>query len=104
MSVMTVTGKIDKSELGITAPHEHIFIDMEVFFTPPDEISAKETAFGPVTIEKLGILKRNPFAVLDNVKMTDKTTQLNELNYFKAAGGKTMVDASTVGLGRDPEL
>ncbi len=104
MPVMTVNGEISASELGITAPHEHIFIDMEVFFTPPAEISAKEIAFGPVTIEKLGILKRNPFAVLDNVRITDEETQLNELNYFKAAGGKTMVDASTIGLGRDPGL
>ena len=104
MPVMTVTGKIDASELGITAPHEHIFIDMEVFFSPPVEIGAKNMAYGPVTIEKLGILKRNPFAVLDNVKMEDEETQLSELNYFKAAGGRTIVDASTVGLGRDPEL
>lgn len=101
---MTVTGKIEASELGITAPHEHIFIDMEVFFTPPDEVSTKEMAFGPVTLEKLGILKRNPFAVLDNVKITDEKTQLDELDYFKSAGGKSIVDASTIGLGRDPEL
>ena len=104
MSVVTVTGKINKDDLGITAPHEHIFIDMSVFFSSPDEIGAKNIAFGPVTIEKLGVLKRNPFAVLDNVKITDEGTQLSELNYFKAAGGKTIVDASTVGLGRDPEL
>jgi phosphotriesterase-related protein len=104
MSIMAVTGKINTNDLGMTAPHEHIFIDMEVFFSPPDEISAKNIAYEPVTIEKLGVLKRNPFAVLDNVKMTDEETQLSELNFFKAAGGSSIVDATSIGLGRDPEL
>lgn len=104
MSVMTVTGPIDKKDLGIVTPHEHIFIDMSVFYQEPEEISAKVRARGPVTIEKLGVLKRNPFAVLDNVQMMDFDTQVEEIVYFKSAGGRTIVDATTVGLGRDPEL
>ena len=104
MSCMTVFGKKDVSELGIVTPHEHIFIDMSVFFTEPEEISAKVTAHGPVTIEKLGLLKRNNFAVLDNVQMMDYETQKNEIMAFKYAGGRTVVDASNHGLGRDPEM
>lgn len=104
MPVMTVLGKVEASELGVVTPHEHIFIDMSVFFQEPEEISAKLVAHGPVTIEKLGVLKRNPFAVLDNVQMMDKQTQIDEINYFRFAGGKTVVDASNHGLGRDPEL
>ena len=104
MSVMTVLGKVDASELGVVTPHEHIFIDMSVFFQEPEEVSARQIAHGPVTIEKLGLLKRNPFAVLDNVQMMDKQTQIDEINYFRFAGGKTVVDATNHGLGRDPEL
>ena len=104
MSVMTVTGRVEKKDLGIITPHEHIFIDMSVFYQEPEEISAKVRAAGPVTIEKLGVLKRNPFAVLDNVRMMDYATQVEEINCFKVAGGRTVVDATTVGLGRDPEL
>lgn len=104
MSVMTVMGPVEKKDLGIITPHEHIFIDMSVFYQEPEEISAKVRASGPVTIEKLGVLKRNPFAVLDNVRMMDLSTQLEEIGYFKSAGGRTIVDATTVGLGRDPEL
>lgn len=104
MSVMTVLGKVNASELGVVTPHEHIFIDMSVFFMEPEEASAKVMAHGPVTIEKLGVLKRNPFAVLDNVQMMDKQTQIDEINAFRFAGGKTVVDASCHGLGRDPEL
>ena len=104
MSVMTVTGRADKKDLGIVTPHEHIFIDMSVFYQEPEEISAKVRARGPVTIDKLGILKRNPFAVLDNVQMMDLRTQLDEIGFFKSAGGRTVVDATSVGLGRDPAL
>lgn len=104
MSVMTVRGKVQAGDLGIVTPHEHIFIDMSVFFSEPDAVSDKVMAHGPVTIDKLGVLKRNPFAVLDNVQMLDRQTQIDELNCFRFAGGKTVVDASTVGLGRDPAL
>lgn len=104
MAVMTVKGPVNGQSLGIVSPHEHIFIDMSVFYQEPEEISAKVRARGPVTIEKLGVLKRNPFAVLDNVQMTDFETQIKEIEYFQNAGGCTVVDATTVGLGRDPEL
>ena len=104
MSVMTVTGRVDRRDLGLITPHEHIFIDMSVFYQEAAEISAKVRARGPVTIDKLGVLKRNPFAVLDNVQMMDFQTQLQEIGYFKSAGGRTVVDATTVGIGRDPEL
>jgi phosphotriesterase-related protein len=104
MSIQTVSGKIGKDDLGIVSPHEHIFIDMKVFFTEPEEIEAKNHAYKKVTIDKLGILKRNPFAILDNVQVMDEDTQVEELMYFKYAGGKTMVDATTFGIGRSPEL
>lgn len=104
MSVQTVFGKVDKDDLGIVSPHEHIFIDMKVFFSHPEEIGAKNYAYEKVSIEKLGVLKRNPFAMVDNVQMMDEQTQFEELMYFKYAGGRTVVDATNVGLGRDPEL
>lgn len=104
MSCMTVLGKKDCKDLGIITPHEHVFIDMSVFFQEPEEISAKVMAHGPVTIEKLGVLKRNPFAVLDNVQLMDYDTQKNEMVYFQTAGGRTVVDVSNHGLGRDPAL
>ena len=104
MSVMTVLGKMDASKLGVVTPHEHIYIDMKVFFSEPEEAFAKTMAHGPVTIDKLGVLKRNPFAVLDNGQMLDKQTQIDEINYFRYAGGNTVVDCTNHGLGRDPEL
>lgn len=104
MACRTVTGDISSQRLGTVAPHEHIFIDMKVFFQEPEEIGAKIFSEGYVTIEKLGVLKRNPFAVLDNLQIMDEKTQREEIMCFKQAGGNTVVDVSTVGLGRDPFL
>lgn len=104
MSVRTVLGNIEASQVGVCAPHEHVYIDMNVFFTPPEEIGMKNMAYKPVTMESLGILKRNPFAVLDNVSLTDEEIQIEEILAFKSAGGNTIVDASNIGLGRDPKL
>jgi phosphotriesterase-related protein len=104
MAVTTVTGSIAAEDLGITAPHEHIFINMEVFYEEPQEIGQKQIAQQPVRMENLGILKRNPFALKDNVQMLDPQVQEKEIMFFKRAGGRTVVDASTVGLGRDPVL
>jgi len=104
MAVRTVLGPIEKEALGVVSPHEHVFIDMKVFFAESDEIGAKNAAYGKVAIDRLGLLKRNPFAILDNVRLTDEATQCDELMYFKYAGGRTVVDATTFGLGRDPEL
>ena len=42
MKVNSVLGELSREELGIITPHEHIFIDMSVFFHEPEEISAKQ--------------------------------------------------------------
>ncbi|MFO7671325.1 MAG: hypothetical protein R6W31_16825, partial [Bacteroidales bacterium] len=35
--------------------------------------------------------------------LTDVASAISELNYFKAAGGRTLVELSNIGIGRDPE-
>lgn len=104
MAINTVLGTIEAKDLGICAPHEHVYIDMSVFFQEPEAVGKKFVSTQPVGMNNLGLLRRNPFAVLDNVVMKDEETQLEEIMHFKAAGGKTIIDATVVGLGRDPEL
>lgn len=102
--VMSVMGSLEKEQLGVVVPHEHIFIDMRVFYQEPDEISARIEGKEKVTIEKLGILKRNPFLIEDNVILSDPIIQSKEINELKYAGCKTIVDVTNIGLGRDPNL
>ncbi len=103
MNVMTVSGKVAGDRLGIITPHEHIFIDMQVFFERRHIPGCINPENEPVSMGNLGILYRDPYALKDDLVIDDFDNQRNELARFKAAGGSTVVDATTVGLGRDPD-
>jgi predicted metal-dependent phosphotriesterase family hydrolase len=68
---MTVLGPVAAEALGVTLPHEHVFIDLMREYRGD------------------GLLHDEELAVL-------------ELAAFKAAGGGTIVDCTSDGLGRDP--
>lgn len=69
--IQTVTGKIAKENFGICAAHEHLSID-------------------------LSRIKNDPDTILD-----DEQGVLEELNYFKNAGGQSIVELTNDGMGRD---
>lgn len=71
-TIMTVTGPRPASDLGPTAAHEHIFIDLS------DQ-------------------KQDPDARLHDSDMAER-----ELLVFRAAGGRAIVDVTPHGLGRRP--
>ncbi len=103
MSVMTVNGPVSAEELGIIAPHEHILIDFRCQFTQPMEVSKRNLSGQKVRIEHRDILTLDPWAMEDNFLLEDVETARQELNRFKEAGGRTVVDVTNIGLGRDPE-
>lgn len=103
MSVQTVTGIVDKKDLGIITPHEHIFIELTAFFEEHEVEGVDNPATEPVAMDKLGILDRDPYALRDNLSMWDYVTQKKELLRFKNLGGRTVVDATMPGIGRNPE-
>lgn len=102
MDVQSTRGPIKKSELGIVSPHEHVFIDISAFYTPREIKDFDNSDEVKVAIDNLGVLNRDPYALRDNLKMTDEKTQERELAWFGLSGGKTIVDATTKGIGRDP--
>ena len=73
-SVRTVTGDVEASTLGITDSHDHVMIRNGL------------------------ILIREPDFRLDNVEKS-----MQELRDFRSFGGRTMVDAAPIGVGRDPD-
>jgi len=103
MSVMTVQGVMDSNKLGIIAPHEHVFIDIRNQFKEFTEASERAISKQKVGIGNLDILSRNPYAVKDNLVLNDVKIIEEELLRFKKAGGDTIVDATNIGIGRDPE-
>jgi len=101
--VMTVLGPVDPEDLGPTMTHEHIFIDFTVVFTEPEEATRRRRAWEPVTLENLGWVRYHQTSNWDNLLLNDEETALAEVLAYKQAGGGTLVDATTRGIGRDPE-
>jgi phosphotriesterase-related protein len=99
---MTVSGPVPKEALGVTLPHEHLFIDLRWACEAPMETALAALLEEPVTMRRLGALRRNPLAIKDNVHLSDPDLIVPEVWEFKKAGGRTIVDQSSVGTGRSP--
>jgi phosphotriesterase-related protein len=89
--VLTVTGPIEPSALGQTLMHEHIFIE----FKRPETTIPK--AGSP------GYIKFGPGVPASKGSLDDFEESKAEVLEFKRVGGRTIVDVSSLGLGRDPE-
>jgi phosphotriesterase-related protein len=93
--VQTVTGPVAAQELGWTLAHEHLLLDIQ----PPEQRDLPEA---PLTLETLGETRRywgrNPF----DSRLEDEADAIAELLAFKAAGGGTVVEVTSIGLRRDP--
>ena len=70
--IVTVTGAIPANELGPTLAHEHLYSDFSVFSGKPD----------------------NRLIVPSEI--------VEDLRWFERAGGRTVVDVTPEGTGRDP--
>jgi len=103
MAVTTVNGVIDDTELGVISPHEHVFIDIRNQFTEFSQVTRRALSEEPVQLSNLDALSRNPYAVKDNLVLDDVAVAEGELLRFKRAGGDTVVDATSIGIGRDLE-
>lgn len=99
--IQTVLGLIEPEALGITLPHEHFFVDMQVWFEPPQLPSEKALAYQPVTMENLGWVRYNEYKNLDNVRLLDENLAIKEALLFKKEGGKTIADVSASSSSRD---
>jgi len=126
--VQTVTGPIDPDSLGFTLPHEHLFIDF--LFTdrdtgyrraglPPLEFVRAFQQLGniywvPRTSEQLAFWDR-PTLTLDmlerlrsgwqsksNYVLDDESEAMEEVRRYQATGGRSLVDVTPVGVGREP--
>jgi len=98
----TVLGPIAAEDMGITLPHEHLFIDFTLMFKEPESEREQELARQPVSLENLGWVRRNFSSNLDNLRLFDESITRDELLLFGNAGGQTLVDPTNRGLSRDP--
>ncbi|SPT51473.1 phosphotriesterase family protein [Actinomadura madurae] len=101
-SVMTVTGPVDASELGITLSHEHLLIDLTGYVERPAWASRAAFTDEKVQLHNLDRMRRNPYANLDNCLLGDIDTAVEEIQRFQRLGGRTVVDVTNADIGRDP--
>lgn len=101
--VMTVRGLMPASQLGITLPHEHILNDCRCWWNAPREPERQYLAQGPVSMEIIGELRMDPFVNLHNCALDDEDLATAELMQFVQAGGRTVIDPTCRGIGRNPK-
>ena len=102
MAVMTVNGPVPKEALGVTLTHEHFFLDIR--WAAPTSTEATQIALRdePVTMRRLGALRRNPNTMQDNLLLADPELAAAEVMEYRKAGGRSIVDQSSIGTGRSP--
>lgn len=103
MSVMTVTGPVAASDLGVTLTHEHLVNDASSWMRPSEAIGIDASAFlaQPVSMDILWELRNDPFANLDNCRLNDLALAARELDRYRDLGGQTVVDTTSANGGRD---
>ena len=100
--VQTVLGAIAPEDLGPSSPHEHLLLDFTWVFKPPSDAEDESRAHQPVSMENLGWVNYDPFRSLDNLLTIDEDVAVSEAMLFRNAGGRTIVDVTSIGIGRDP--
>lgn len=99
--VQTVLGAVEPWELGVTTTHEHLYIDFSFMFKPPDAAAAG-MADAPLTLENMGWIRHNHYSNRANLELMDVDAAIAEAARYRNAGGGTIVDATTIGIGRNP--
>ena len=100
--IQTVLGLIDPQDLGLTMTHEHLLIDFSVMFNPTPDVTTQRMAHAPVSMENLGWIRQYCYSNLDNLLVLDEDTAIEEATLYQRHGGGAIVDATPIGIGRDP--
>ena len=102
--VQTVRGLISPDELGVTLTHEHILSNATALIPPPAEANRKDHYYKPVSVDTLGYIRHygDTLVNADDFSLRDVPTAIQEVSLYKQHGGNSLVEASSIGLGRDP--
>ncbi|MCH9010354.1 MAG: phosphotriesterase-related protein [Chloroflexi bacterium] len=100
--VQTVLGLVDPGDLGVASTHEHLLIDFSLMLRPPVVAPETDMTNAPLTLENMGWIRHNHYSNLNNLLMLDEEAAIAEVALYGALGGGTIVDATTIGIGRNP--
>jgi len=112
--IITVLGPVDAKNVGITLPHEHFFLDLSLPFDDPDRWvrAGRRAPEGAedrrvydleLRLDNWAEVYRVLWRTKDPLVLDDFDLAVKEAGAFKAAGGATVIDVTSRGLGRDPQ-
>lgn len=100
--VQTVTGKINKDELGICLVHEHFFNDLSNCVDEPFYPYSKFIADKKVSSDIAYGLRYDPYCNRDNMSEKDIDDVCFEVEKFIEIGGRSIVEATgSASIGRN---
>lgn len=102
-TVQTVRGPVPIEELGITLSHEHLLNDVSSWWKRSESagLDPDEFADAPISEEVLWDLRQDPFGNRANLALDDVDVACDELDRFAALGGRTVVETTGWGIGRN---
>ncbi|XP_041359471.1 phosphotriesterase-related protein-like isoform X2 [Gigantopelta aegis] len=98
--IQTVTGLIRPDQLGMTLPHEHLWIDTAHFYQDPKP-QHKHKINDPISLSNYGWVQQNPYSCKDNLSLMEESTSeaiQKEMEFFKQNGGCSIVENTTTGI------
>lgn len=103
VAVQSVTGPVSSADLGITLTHEHLVNDLRSWHCPADHPGWRQhdVAGQPVGPGLAWDLRQDPFANLDNCALDDIDVAVAEVGRFTELGGRTILETTGLGIGRD---
>ena len=100
--IETVTGPVTPGELGTVLLHEHVYSGGgPALYADREDFSDLPYWHLPITLDILGALRRG-VANKENFSLNEIDVAIDELQGFADLGGRTVVDNTGYGLGRDP--
>jgi phosphotriesterase-related protein len=114
-TVMTVKGMVSTAALGVTLPHEHLFLDLSTpydrpemrapsrFSFPQNETQLREWEEEFTARDASRLRKRLFGGNRDMLRLDDFSVAVREVSDFLAHGGTTIVDVTSRGMGQRPD-
>src|SRR5690348_2993580 len=101
--VITVLGAIEREEVGVCSPHEHLLVDVrDAYWRMPDDETLRDFALADIEITNLYLLRRHFVQSRENLVLDDLDLAVAELHKFAELGGRTVVDVTPSDIGRNP--
>lgn len=99
---LTVLGPVEPDDIGMTLSHEHLLIDFTPVLAKPTGATDLARMHEKVSLKNLGWIRYYWNYNIDNLLLLDEDLAIEEARYYFNAGGRTLVDMTSIGIARDP--